>query len=100
MHFQFCAVALRYVRRCWYKLKRKRYKFMNFWNRFKWCLVGGFAYAAGRALFYFMLLVSVVALVVVNLAVMVLAVVPLRHVCRMMPCPIFVLMSIIPAPKR
>lgn len=53
MHFQFCAVALGYVRRCWYKLKRKRYKFMNFWNRFKWCLVGGFAYAAGRALFYF-----------------------------------------------
>ena len=53
MHFQFYAVALRYVRRCWYKLKRKRYKLMNFWNRFKWCLVGGFAYAAGRALFYF-----------------------------------------------
>lgn len=23
------------------------------WDRFKWCLIGGFAYAAGRAAFYF-----------------------------------------------
>lgn len=24
------------------------------WDRFKWCLIGGFAYAAGRALFYYL----------------------------------------------
>lgn len=27
---------------------------MNLWDRFKWCLIGGFAYAAGRALFYYL----------------------------------------------
>ena len=27
---------------------------MNFWNRFKWCLIGGFAYAAGRYAFYYL----------------------------------------------
>ena len=27
---------------------------MNIWNRFKWCLLGGFGYAAGRALFYWL----------------------------------------------
>ena len=23
------------------------------WDRFKWCLIGGFAYAVGRAAFYY-----------------------------------------------
>lgn len=27
---------------------------MYFWNRFKWCLVGGFAYAAGRFAFNYL----------------------------------------------
>ncbi len=26
---------------------------MDFWKRFKWCLIGGFSYAAGRFLFYY-----------------------------------------------
>lgn len=26
---------------------------MKFWNRFKWCLIGGFAYAAGRFAFHY-----------------------------------------------
>ena len=54
MHFQICAAVMRYLRRFWRKLKRKRYKLMNLWDRFKWCLIGGFAYAAGRALFYYL----------------------------------------------
>ena len=27
---------------------------MNLWDRCKWCLIGGFAYAAGRALFHYL----------------------------------------------
>lgn len=38
--------------RSWFK--RKRYVFMHFWNRFKWCVLGGFAYAAGRFLFQYL----------------------------------------------
>lgn len=26
---------------------------MKFWNRFKWCVIGGFAYAVGRAAFHY-----------------------------------------------
>lgn len=41
----------RRLRRWWYRLKRKRYMTMRFFDRFKWCLIGGFAYALGRFLF-------------------------------------------------
>lgn len=26
---------------------------MRFWDRFKWCVVGGFAYALGRGLYHY-----------------------------------------------
>lgn len=44
----------KYLRRAWYWCRRKRRKFVKFWNRFKWCLVGGFAYAAGRFAFNYL----------------------------------------------
>lgn len=47
------ALILPYVRPIWYCLKRKRRKFMRFWDRFKWCVVGGFAYALGRGLYHY-----------------------------------------------
>jgi hypothetical protein len=37
---------------CW--IRRRKYKFMAFWKRFRWCLIGGFAYAAGRFLFMYL----------------------------------------------
>lgn len=46
-------LILPYVRPIWYCLKRKRRKFMRFWDRFKWCVVGGFAYALGRGLYHY-----------------------------------------------
>lgn len=45
---------LRKIRRLWYKLKRYRWRCKRMWDRFKWCIIGGFAYAAGRALFYYL----------------------------------------------
>jgi hypothetical protein len=35
-------------------IRRRKYKFMEFWKRFRWCLIGGFAYAAGRFLFHYL----------------------------------------------
>lgn len=43
---------LRRLRRWWYRLRRYKWKVKRMWDRFKWCLIGGFAYAAGRTLFY------------------------------------------------
>lgn len=51
MHFQFLSYLYRRFRRWRYKLRRKRYMTMRFFDRFKWCLIGGFAYALGRFLF-------------------------------------------------
>ena len=43
MHFQFLVYLYRRFRRWRYKLRRKRYMTMKFFDRFKWCLIGGFA---------------------------------------------------------
>ena len=43
----------RRLRRWWYRLKRKRYMAMKHFDRFKWCVIGGFAYALGRFLFHY-----------------------------------------------
>jgi hypothetical protein len=51
MHFQILSYLYRRFRRFWYKLKRKRYMTMRFFDRFKWCVIGGFAYTLGRFLF-------------------------------------------------
>ena len=48
------AYVLRKLRRFWYRCKRFRWRTKRMWDRFKWCLIGGFAYAAGRALFYYL----------------------------------------------
>lgn len=48
------AVLLPYLRPIWYRLKRNRRKIMRYWDRFKWCVIGGFAYAVGRGLFHYM----------------------------------------------
>lgn len=44
----------RKLRYCWYWLKRKKGKVKKMWDRFKWCLIGGFAYAAGRFAFHYL----------------------------------------------
>ncbi len=31
-------------------IRKKRRKLMKYWDRFKWCLIGGFGYAAARFL--------------------------------------------------
>lgn len=51
MHFQFLVYLYRRFRRWRYKLRRKCYMTMKFFDRFEWCLIGGFAYALGRFLF-------------------------------------------------
>lgn len=45
---------IRKLRYCWYWLKRKKGKVKKMWDRFKWCLIGGFAYAAGRFAFHYL----------------------------------------------
>lgn len=54
MHFQIYNYLFRQLRRFWYKLKRKKYMTMKFFDHFKWCIIGGFAYAAGRFLFNYL----------------------------------------------
>ena len=54
MHFQFYAYLFRRVRRWWYRLKRKKYMAMKHFDHFKWCVIGGFAYALGRFLFNYL----------------------------------------------
>lgn len=41
---------LQFLRRIKYKIRRRCRKFMRYWDRFKWCLIGGFGYAAARLL--------------------------------------------------
>lgn len=41
------SLLLRPIRR-W--IRKKRRKLMKYWDRFKWCLIGGFGYAAARFL--------------------------------------------------
>ena len=43
-------LLLQFVRRVRYKLRWKWRKFMRFWDRFKWCFIGGLGYAAARYL--------------------------------------------------
>lgn len=43
----------RRLRRWWYRLKRKRYMAMKHFDHFKWCVIGGFAYALGRFLVHY-----------------------------------------------
>lgn len=45
---QIFYVAWRFLRRAWYKNRRK---IMRFWDRFKWAVIGGFGYMLGRFLF-------------------------------------------------
>lgn len=54
MHFQIYNYLFRQLRRFWRKLKRKKYMTMKFFDHFKWCIIGGFAYAAGRFLFNYL----------------------------------------------
>lgn len=49
----FLLYAGRWLRRGWYRFKRKWRKARKMWDRFKWCVIGGFAYAAGRYAFQF-----------------------------------------------
>lgn len=44
---------LRYLRKFVRWFKRKKWRFKKMWDRFKWCIVGGFAYAAGRFAFHY-----------------------------------------------
>lgn len=42
----------RKLRYCWYWLKRKKGKVKKMWDRFKWCLIGGFAYIPNTGIAY------------------------------------------------
>ena len=43
-----------YLRRFYFKFRRRWYKMKSIFDRFKWCLIGGFAYAAGRFAFHYL----------------------------------------------
>ena len=46
--FQIFYAVWRCLRHTWYKYRRK---VMRFWDRLKWCVIGGAGYALGRYLF-------------------------------------------------
>ena len=46
--FQIFYAVWRCFRHTWYKYRRKA---MRFWDRLKWCVIGGAGYALGRYLF-------------------------------------------------
>lgn len=41
---------LQFLRRIKYRIRRRCRKLMRYWDRFKWCLIGGLGYAAARLL--------------------------------------------------
>lgn len=43
-------ILLQFLRRIKYKIRRRWRKLMKYWDRFKWCLIGGLGYAAARLL--------------------------------------------------
>jgi len=43
-------ILLSFFRRVKYKVRRRWRKIMRYWDRVKWCLIGGFGYAAARLL--------------------------------------------------
>lgn len=49
--FQIFYAVWRFLRHAWRKYRRK---VMRFWDRLKWCVIGGFAYALGRFLFHWL----------------------------------------------
>lgn len=46
--FQIFYAVWRCLRHTWYKYRRE---VMRFWDRLKWCVIGGAGYALGRYLF-------------------------------------------------
>lgn len=48
--FQIFYMVWRFLRHAWYKYRRK---FMRFWNRFMWALIGGLGYCLARFLFQY-----------------------------------------------
>lgn len=48
--FQIFYMVWRFLRHAWYKYRRR---FMRFWNRFLWALIGGFGYMLARFLFQY-----------------------------------------------
>ena len=51
IEFQIFYDVWRFLRCTWRKYRRK---VMRFWDRLKWCVIGGFTYALGRFLFHWL----------------------------------------------